>query len=82
MSSPAASRVETYCQAWANSLTLLLSQMTSADWQVELAAVPAEYVPVASLQTVVDGGVAGRQWLSFTADDLSRLLGIFLGEEV
>lgn len=82
MSSQAASRTETYCQVWSSSLALLLSRLTSADWQTQTAAVPAEYAPAACLQATVEGGVAGRQWLSFTAADLGRLLGLFLGEEV
>jgi flagellar motor switch protein FliN/FliY len=82
MSSQAGSRIETYCQAWIGSLALLLSRLTSSEWQVQAAAAPGEYVPVVSLQTTVAGGVTGRQWLSFAAADLGRLLGTFLGEEV
>ena len=82
MNSQAESKVETYCQAWIGSLALLLSRLTSSEWQVQAAAAAGEYVPVVSLQTTVEGGVTGRQWLSFAAADLGRLLGTFLGEEV
>ncbi len=82
MNSQAGSKVETYCQAWIDSLALLLSRLTSFEWQAQAAAAAGEYVPVVSLQTTVEGGVTGWQWLSFAAADLGRLLGMFLGEEV
>ena len=81
MSAQTGGRIETYCQAWISSLARLLSQLTSADWQVEAAEVPAAHAATVSLQITAEGALEGQQWLSFAAADLGTLLGTFLGEE-
>jgi flagellar motor switch protein FliN/FliY len=81
MSPQAASKVETYRQAWSDSLALLLSQLAPGEWQVEAEAADG-YTAIARVRVTVEGGLAGGQFFSFTAADVAALLGIFLGEEV
>jgi len=81
--SPQASKVETYWQAWSDSLALLLSQLAPGEWRVEAeAGVPDGYTAIARIRITVEGGLAGGQYFSFAAADLAALLGIFLNEEV
>ncbi len=84
MSPQAASKVETYRQAWRDSLALLLSRMAAGEWHIEAEgdAVPDEYSAIACVRITAEGGVAGGQYLRFAAADVAVLLGIFLGEEV
>ena len=82
MSSGPDSKVETYYQAWIDSLGLLLSRMAEAEWKTDSEAVPADYAPAVCLRVTATGGLSGQQWLTFAAADINALLGIFLGEEV
>ena len=82
MSSGPDSKVETYYQAWIDSLGLLLSRMAEAEWKPGSDAVPADYAPAVCLRVTATGGLSGQQWLTFAAADINALLGIFLGEEV
>ena len=82
MSSGPDSKVETYYQAWIDSLGLLLSRMAEAEWKTDADAVPADYAPAVCLRVTATGGLSGQQWLTFAAADINALLGIFLGEEV
>ncbi len=86
MSPQAASKVETYRQAWSDSLALLLSQMAPGEWHVEaeahVDAVPDGYTAIARVRITAEGGLAGGQCFSLAAADVATLLGIFLGEEI
>ena len=91
MSPQAASKVETYRQAWSDSLALLLSQLAPGEWHVEaeaeaeahVDAVPDGYTAIARVRVTAEGGgLAGGQCFSFAAADVAVLLGTFLGEEV
>jgi flagellar motor switch protein FliN len=82
MGPQAASRVETYRQAWSESLALLLSRMAAGEWRTETEAVPAEFSAIACVRVTAAGGLAGGQCFSFAAADVAALLGIFLGEDV
>ena len=65
MSPQAASKVETYWQAWSDSLALLLSQLAPGEWQVEaeananVDAVSDGYTAIARVRITVEGGLAG-----------------------
>jgi len=86
MSPQAATKVETYWQAWSDSLALLLSQLAAGEWHVEAeadtAAVPDGCSAIACVRITAEGGLAGGQCFSFAAADVAALLGIFLGEGI
>jgi len=74
-------KAERYCEAWAGSLALLLSRMTSSDWSAKAGAAE-QYVPIAHLRTRATTGLPGQQWFALSAADAGKLLHLFLGEEV
>lgn len=81
MSVHAATKVEKYFAAWAAGLALLLSRLTSGNWQVETVETQ-DYAPLAGLRITAGGGLGGQQSLGLSALDIAELLHIFLGEEV
>jgi len=68
--------VDAYCEAWAASLALLLSQMSTARWQVEPAPKAREYVPLFRLRVTMASMLTGQMWLSFSEADLTGLLKV------
>ena len=82
MSSQSGSKIETYCQAWAEGLALLLSRMTAVSWQTEPAAASTGTAPLTCMRITAAGGLAGRQWLTLGAPDVGQLLQTFMGDDV
>lgn len=82
MSSPPGSKTLACWQAWISSLAMLLSRMTSADWQAEAAAIPAEFAPCSSLRITATGGLQGQIGINLACADVAALLGMFLGEPI
>ncbi len=81
MSPQGNSKAESYVAAWASSLALLLSRISSAEWRVE-ANGPAEPSPAVHVRVRASDGIPGLQWFSLSAADAEKLHRLFLGVEV
>ncbi len=66
--------VEAYCETWASSLAVLLSRVSSANWQTEPATAAGEYAPSTRVGVTVGNGLNGQQWFSFSEADAAELL--------
>jgi flagellar motor switch protein FliN len=82
MVAEANSKIEAYFDAWVSSLASLLSQLSGNDWQPQPASGIEGYIPVARVRVTAGKGLAGAQWLSFSAADAGALLRRFLQDEI
>lgn len=80
MISEKTTKEEIYLAGWTSSLALLLSRLTSGQWQVEASHSPQDPLPVSVRITVA--GWPGGQRLAWSAADTAKILQLFLGEEV
>lgn len=80
MISEKTTKAEIYLNGWTSSLALLLSRLTSGEWQVKADPSPQDTLPVSVRVTVA--GLPGGQWLAWSAADTGKILQLFLGEEV
>ena len=81
MSSLPVDKRKAYHEAWLESLALLLSRMTSAEWRAAEGDSAGDEFAYC-LRVSLKGGLAGGQWIGFTAAALAELLQLFLGEPV
>jgi flagellar motor switch protein FliN len=75
-------KIEAYFEAWTSSLASLFSQLSGNNWQPHPASVAEGYVPIARARVTASKGLAGEQWLGFSAADAGALLRPFLRDEI
>ncbi len=78
---PSDTRLNTFFDAWAGSLALLLSQLTAENWQSDGSGEPAEYDALVSFR-ITSTQLGGAVIVNLSQSDLATLLSIFLSEQV